>query len=136
MTIGSGIMLGLGIACVVALALLGRVGRALWPKAEPQKEGDDISVDQKNLEYHKARVLKIWPEATCHYCKVGWPGGEDRWTWWVSKRPLDSMPFATAATEEWAWERAAIDIAFWKMQKALESADPDQCREALEYSRK
>ena len=42
------------------------------------------------------------------------------------------MPFTTAQTEEWAWERAAVNIAFGEATKALravqdwvDSTNPD-----------
>lgn len=104
----------------------------MFGKSKSPVEKPQLPVNQKNLDYHKERVLKTFPEASCFEANMFWPGQGSRKSWIVTRRPIDSMPFTTAQTEEWAWERAAVNIAFGEATKALravqdwvDSTNPD-----------
>jgi len=72
------------------------------------------SMDKENLEYHKARMKAEYPAAYCIKSELSWD---------VFINLDRKIPFASAQTEEWAWERASVSIAYMPALEALQTTD-------------
>jgi hypothetical protein len=55
-------------------------------------------------------MQKTYPEASCFKTNLFWPSQGKRSAWIVTLCLIDSMPFASAENEEWAWEKAAMRL--------------------------